>query len=840
MLAVFCFFLFSTRAFSQITISTESGTNYNGLSGVSATTTPTPCAVTFVIQNTNASSFTLKQVDSYCKTATSSSPGQNGTFQKLWYSAVSLSGPLAIGSPAWTLVGTGSTLSIPADGIYPVVTGLNFVIPAGTQYRFALESSNGVSYTSATSAPTPNTFTSAGISLKVHDAAISGAAVGYGGAFPSPANTPRAFTGRIVLCALTTPATTPVLSADTLLCGGGSATLLVRGGSLNNATAWKWHSGSCGGPVVGTGTSLTVSPSVTTTYYVRGEGGCASAPGSCASVTVTVRSTPGTPIVNTVAPVCNGAVAHLAINPIAFGNVPTPDSITITSPALNIPVPDNTGAGVSTSLTVPALPPGSKVTGIDVILNMVHTYPGDMIFNLAAPNGVVANLYKYNTGILTGNTGGLLNAGWFNTVTSSAATRQYSSLVTTTYNYGAGPYAPDLINGGVAGIVIQDPSGYTATAAAMSELYTTANGNWTLAMADGGVNDVGTLTKWAIKIRYNKYQQIAATPAVWTPSSSLFTDAAGTVAYDGTSARMDVYARPAVTTNYTLTSNNNGCLSAPVTTTVTVNNPVTIAMQPAAATVCNLGTASFTFTVNGSSLRYQWLEDKGTGFTRLTNNSNYSGVDTSTLTITGIPFSWNGYRYACHVTSAGACADSVVSDTVLLNVNPTPMVTLLAAPYTKLIPGLTTVLSVSSIPAAGSFNWFKNNAAFADATGNSYTASINSFGIYKVAIVDVNGCSDTSNVIEISDSVSGRLFIYPNPNNGHFNVSYHSVPGNILPRILMIYDSKAALVMNKTFKVGKPYDKMEVDLGILQKGIYAVVLLDNYGKRLASGKVVIQ
>ncbi len=268
-LAVFLSGLWSNNAFSQTILSTEAGTNYNGLSGVLATTTPSVSTITFVIQNTNATPITLKEVDSHCKT------GQSGTFQRLWYSSTSLSGAPTITSPNWTMIGTGSTLSIPADDIYPVVTGLNFTIPAGAQYRFALESSNGISYTNQASAPTPNVFTANGVSLKVYDAAISGLAIGYGGAFPSPTFTPRAFTGRVILCTTTTPATAPVLTSDTAICGSSSVTLRVTGGNLNNATDWKWYTGSCGGTLVGTGTSLSVTPSATTTYYVRGEGGCA-------------------------------------------------------------------------------------------------------------------------------------------------------------------------------------------------------------------------------------------------------------------------------------------------------------------------------------------------------------------------------------------------------------------------------------------------------------------------------------------------------------------------------------------------------------------------------------
>ena len=80
-----------------------------------------------------------------------------------------------------------------------------------------------------------------------------------------------------------------IAATSTTVCNGSATTLSIASGNLNTATAWKWYTGSCGGAPAGTGTSITVSPSVATTYYVRGEGGC-SAPGACASITINIGS----------------------------------------------------------------------------------------------------------------------------------------------------------------------------------------------------------------------------------------------------------------------------------------------------------------------------------------------------------------------------------------------------------------------------------------------------------------------------------------------------------------------------------------------------------------------
>ena len=81
----------------------------------------------------------------------------------------------------------------------------------------------------------------------------------------------------------------PVLSASALInCGTQTTTISIQSGVLNDATDWQWYSGSCGGTPEGSGSSITVSPTTTTTYYVRGEGGCVTA-GACAEITITVN-----------------------------------------------------------------------------------------------------------------------------------------------------------------------------------------------------------------------------------------------------------------------------------------------------------------------------------------------------------------------------------------------------------------------------------------------------------------------------------------------------------------------------------------------------------------------
>ena len=87
-------------------------------------------------------------------------------------------------------------------------------------------------------------------------------------------------------------ATAPTINASaTSNCGTVATTLSIASGSLNDASDWQWYSGTCGGTSIGSGTSITVSPAVTTTYYARGEGSCVT-PGSCGSIQIAVNAVP--------------------------------------------------------------------------------------------------------------------------------------------------------------------------------------------------------------------------------------------------------------------------------------------------------------------------------------------------------------------------------------------------------------------------------------------------------------------------------------------------------------------------------------------------------------------
>jgi RHS repeat-associated protein len=99
-------------------------------------------------------------------------------------------------------------------------------------------------------------------------------------------------TGSAIITARTpsTPASSINAIPDTT-CPGQSTTLSEVGGSLEAGYGvWKWYSGSCGSTYIDHGSSITVNPTTSTTYYVRAEGGCVTT--TCVSIPVTVRQSP--------------------------------------------------------------------------------------------------------------------------------------------------------------------------------------------------------------------------------------------------------------------------------------------------------------------------------------------------------------------------------------------------------------------------------------------------------------------------------------------------------------------------------------------------------------------
>ncbi len=283
---------FQQHANAQTTTITTAGTGFDAANGLSGNS-----FITFVVENTNTYDVILTGVDNFWKT------GNTGTVPSLWYTTTALSGPIAspgIATPTWTNITTGTALTVTANGFMPSFTNLNFVIPAGAQYRFALVSTNGISYSgSGAGTPNPNTFTSGGVSLKVHDAKVASQDVGYSGAFPTSTNSPRSFTGQIHFMPATPCVAPPTggqaVSTVPTVCPNTSFNLSLTGASGGQGMTYQWQSSANGTTgwtnVTGLNNGNVTTTQTTTTWY-RAVLTCSGQTANSLPVQVTTNATP--------------------------------------------------------------------------------------------------------------------------------------------------------------------------------------------------------------------------------------------------------------------------------------------------------------------------------------------------------------------------------------------------------------------------------------------------------------------------------------------------------------------------------------------------------------------
>ncbi|WP_220764207.1 T9SS sorting signal type C domain-containing protein, partial [Flavobacterium sp. UMI-01] len=120
--------------------------------------------------------------------------------------------------------------------------------------------------------------------------------------FEGSCNTTTCASTTVTVNSLSTAPTS--ISGTTTICNGNSTTLTLNGGSAGTGGNARWYSGSCGGTLVGIGSSINVSPTTNTTYFVRFEGSCNTT--TCASTTVNVNPNPTANAGGALAPICQG------------------------------------------------------------------------------------------------------------------------------------------------------------------------------------------------------------------------------------------------------------------------------------------------------------------------------------------------------------------------------------------------------------------------------------------------------------------------------------------------------------------------------------------------------
>ena len=165
------------------------------------------------------------------------------------------------------------------------------------------------------------------------------------------------------------------------------------------------------------------------------------------------------------------------------------------------------------------------------------------------------------------------------------------------------------------------------------------------------------------------------------------------------------------------------------------------------------------------------------------------------------------------------------------------------APFRSIHPGLLTTISATVTPSGTyKYTWYRNTQL----VPTEATAIVDSIGYrlwsgeYKMTVENLSpllSCASTTADLIVGDSASAKFFIYPNPNNGQFRVTYYS-PTNTRYKVVVM-DMKGAVLYRQLHDVTNRYQLIDIKLLGASRGMYIVQIQDLGGVKLATGKLVI-
>lgn len=319
----------------------------------------------------------------------------------------------------------------------------------------------------------------------------------------------------------------------------------------------------------------------------------------------------------------------------------------------------------------------------------------------------------------------------------------------------------------------------------------------------------------AIEVKVSTKPVVAITangPLTFCQGSNVVLEAgAGFSTYTWSNGTTTVGNQRSLTVNasgkYTVTVTNSiGCRATSDTSTVVVNPAPTPTITAIRGTLSFCEGDSVTLDA-GNFNTYQWT---GTG-----------GFTATTRTIT---VSSSG-RFTVRVTDINGCSGS--SQEVVVTRFPTPT--------RPTIARSNNTLSTSTYV---SYQWSRNGTDIAGATNQTYV--LTQLGTYRVAIVDANGCRNTSDTIlvdnlvsvEIGDAIADGMTYYPNPTTGLLNLKLNDVDANnasVIVRNLVGVEVFNTRLENAS--TGSTTTQV-LDLTQLANGTYFIEVVLSNGKRM--------
>jgi uncharacterized delta-60 repeat protein len=245
--------------------------------------------------------------------------------------------------------------------------------------------------------------------------------------------------------------------------------------------------------------------------------------------------------------------------------------------------------------------------------------------------------------------------------------------------------------------------------------------------------------------------------------------------------------------------------------TLTVNE-VTLTAALVTATICNGENASFTISVLGNGLTYQW-QLSGSD---LADGGIYSGVNTATLSITGANSASIGINntYTCLVSSS--CGNVSASGNLVINGVDKPVI---SAEFSNSGAPTLSVFNVSG----DSYEWFLNG----NSASSNTTHTVTEEGSYTV-IVSSNGCvSEISDPFVVLVTATNKDFgnevrLFPNPAKDKLVIMMDKIYADAQLKILGL-DGKVKLSQQVTNL------ENTVNMGHLPSGIYMIQIRTSEG-----------
>ncbi|MEI9811132.1 MAG: GEVED domain-containing protein [Bacteroidota bacterium] len=224
---------------------------------------------------------------------------------------------------------------------------------------------------------------------------------------------------------------------------------------------------------------------------------------------------------------------------------------------------------------------------------------------------------------------------------------------------------------------------------------------------------------------------------------------------------------------------------------------------------------SITITYQMANPAVTWTPVSGL-FTNAAGTTAYTGTDA--FSVYSKPAATGTYTYTATATTSAGCT---ATGTATVTVNPYPVLTIGSIPDTVCISD--PILQLPASPVGG--NW-----TGVGVSGNTFVPGATAVGTYTLTYTytSASGCTSTATKrIAVKDCPEriillrdNAVLLYPNPNNGLFNIRINSVLYSYLG--MRVYTNSGILVRTQQFS-GLTYGRViPVDLTNLPGGSYIV------------------